>query len=154
MKSSQPGSYFKDSCSSTSITSNATVVELSATKFAGLLSTSHQASNGTWSQTVCTGTSCTEEASCHVETYQQGACVPVEGGGSAIGECWACGVRLSIWAADNCPGEPSEVMTEPVGQCAPQRSGGVAMNSCDSGIIKLEGALARPISLAGLRTIV
>merc|ERR1712065_121730 len=74
----------------------------------------------------------TEEDKCEVETYNQGQCYPVESGGSAIGECWACGVRLSIWAADGCPGAPSQIMTEPVGECAKQQGGSWAMNSCDS----------------------
>lgn len=132
-KGSQPGDYFKDECTPGSSTNATVASQLAESQFAQLMFNLHTPkTNGTWSQKVCSGDGCTEEEKCEVETYNQGQCYPVEGGGSAIGECWTCGVRLSIWSADGCPGEPSQVRNEPVGECAKQQGGSWAMNFCDS----------------------
>lgn len=134
VKGNQPADYFKDSCSSSPNGTSATFGRVTEESFARMMF-NHRTpkANGTWSQKVCSGSGCSsEEDDCQIETYNQGQCYPVEGGGSAIGECWTCGVRLSLWAADGCPGEPSQVRTEPTGECAKQQGGSWAMNFCDS----------------------
>jgi hypothetical protein len=133
VKGNQPGDYFKDSCLSDFGGASTTVETITDASFAQMMF-NHRApaANGTWSQKVCSGTGCSDEDNCTIETYNQGQCYPVEGGGSAVGECWTCGVRLSVWSADGCPGAPSQIMNEPVGECAKQQGGSWAMNFCNS----------------------
>ena len=90
--------------------------------------------NKTFAQKHCSDSQCT--LGCQSQTFPQGVCLRLSGGGSAIAECSAAGLTLKIYTTSGCTGSYT-TNTMPVNKCLQSSSGGYFENICNNGAAAL-----------------
>lgn len=85
--------------------------------------------SGTFTQYQCTNGLCLGD--CQANTFPQGQCLSLSGGGSAIATCDTQNLNLAVYTSSDCSGSAQNEQ-QPLDQCLEDTSGTYIYNTCSS----------------------
>jgi len=86
-------------------------------------------SSGTFTQYVCDDFLCIDGCAGH--TFQQGVCLSMTGGGSAIAQCGSV-LTLNVFSSSDCSGSAQQEQ-QPIDSCTQDQDGTYIYNTCNNG---------------------